>query len=602
MAVALISERAMAATSGASSAAGNSSTGGDSSTGGMNATGGWAQSGGMISTGGAAQTGGANYSGGVSSTAGASASGGLSSTGGVTAVACPGQGLPLHVTGTITNTTGIEGRAYITLRYPNSPSVVAGTSLLLAASDSRDFDLRYVNSMLGLYTLAAVLDTTGTGVPSRAEPAANIDISLNGVDSTSNVLDLEAPTFVTPPVPSFKVAIPAADSVLVGLEHVTDVSGVDLADRYRAYYTSDIAGGPPSPAHHDGVVQIPLDAMAVAMPGLTVGVDYAFALTALAGNLESAPSSPRAVTISAPSSGFTVSGAASLSGLALTASSKVATILYTPSGSIFATLSAATSNTTFSIAGVTAGEYRQIGFVDLNGDGVFSSTEPHVNFDTSPLISVNSNLTDVNYSLASGRALAQVDTSYQTEYGNYGLSVNVAPNTELPVGVVLCSGPNIVTPTDVGLVADGDLRFSTWYPLPNGIVPAIGDSYSLLVSYADGTEESLSASVSDVLTANISLNSPTGATSTLTPDFSWSVNGSLPSVYTQELWVSPENNSSIWDDSNIDASQRSILYNADGSASAPTLSQGVNYSWSLRIRDSSGNTIESNSVQFTPQP
>src|ERR1700690_3323802 len=204
--------------------------------------------------------------------------------------------------------------------------------------------------------------------------------------------------------------------------------------------------------------------------------------------------------------------------------SDVITILYTPSDSIFATLSPATANTAYSIAGVTAGEYRQIGFVDLNGDGIFSTTEPHVNFDTSPLISVSSNLSDVNYSVASDRVIARVNTSYQSEYGNYGLSVDVAPNTELPVGIVWCSGPNIVTPIDIGLEADGDLHFSTWYSLPNGVVPAVGASFSLLVSYADGTQESLQASVSAVLTADISLNAPIGAISTITPDFSWSIN------------------------------------------------------------------------------
>jgi hypothetical protein len=598
----LVATGGVLSTGGAVQSGGTNTTGGLASTGGLAQTGGLASSGGMISSGGAAQTGGNNSSGGVSSAAGASATGGNNSTGGSSAPQCQGQGVPVHVTGTITNTTGIAARAYIALRYPNSSSVVAGTGLQLAANESRNFDLRVGNYMSGLYTLEAILDTTGTGVPSRAEPAASVDISLNGADSASNILTITGPTLVAPPVPSIKVVIPTADSVLLGLQRVTDVSRVDFADRYRVYYSSDIAGGPPSPSHHDGVVQVPLDATAVAISGLTNGIDYAFSLSALAGNLESAASLPRTVKIAPPSGGFTVSGSASLSGLALTASSKVVTILYTPSGSIFATSSPAAANTPYSIAGVTAGEYRQIGFIDLNGDGIFSSVEPHVNFDTSPLIPVNSNLADVNYTVASDRVEARVNTAYEPGNGNYSLSVNVAPNTELPVGVVLCSGPNIVTPTDIGLEADGELHFSTWYSLPNGIVPALGDSYGLLVSYADGTTQYLSPSISAVLSADISLNAPASAISTLTPTFSWSIKGSLPSVYSQELWVWSGNYSSVWDDSNIDAATRSILYNADGSAMATTLSPGVTYSWKVRIRDAFGNTIESTSSSFTPGP
>lgn len=608
-------------TGGQASVAGNSAMAGNPAAGGSPSTGGAATEGGSYSTGGSPSTAGAISTGGNSSIAGAvstggqasagtaatgganatAATGGAAATGGTTAIACTPQGNAIDISGTINNTSAVPGRAYIALGYPDSPSAIAGTSLLLGAGETRNFVLHDGTNLSGSFLLSAHLDTTGTGVPSVVEPGASTTIQLNNTDLTSVALTLQVSAPSAPPAPSFNVIIPTANAAVVAFKHVTNPLHVDLADKYRLYYTKDLAGGPAGPAHFDGAVTIPLDATATIISNLISGTTYSMALTAVAGTLEGPASPAQTVTIGVSNTGYTVSGVASLAGLPLTASSRLVSVLYSPSGGIFASITPATASTAYSIAGVTADTYGQLAFLDLDGDGNMSQVEPHLNMQSPSMISVTSSVTDANYAVPSGRVTATVNTGYEPQGPRYEVGMRVTPNTSLPVNVTLCSGPNVATPSDLGIETDSDLTYNTFVALPTGVTPAVNDTYGFKVSFADGSEEYVQAQVTAVLTADVQMLGPVGTVHTTAPVFTWSVSEALPATYRQELQVY-SNTGNIWDYRQFGSTIRSVTYNEDGNAQLATLVNGTAYEWNLRISDELGNVIQVGSVQFTPMP
>ena len=240
-------------------------------------------------------------------------------------------------------------------------------------------------------------------------------------------------------------------------------------------------------------------------------------------------------------------------------------------------------------------------FLDLDGDGLFTMVEPHQGYDSATLMAVHADASGANYSLLPTSAVARVSTSYSPGASSYGLSLNVTPNLSLPARVILCSGPNVPTPSEIGIQADGDLRFGGWVSLPPGAVPVDGDAYRFKVILSDGTVQIYDAKIAGILAAGITLVSPQGNVQSTTPTFTWTTTGTLPEVYAQDLYVY-SSNTSQWELSQLDPSVRSVKYNSEGSASPSALALNTGYFWHVRIQDSQGNTIESDDAAFTPVP
>ena len=514
------------------------------------------------------------------------------------AIDCAEQGVPIVIAGTLTNSSSHSGRVYVKLRFPDGSTSMAGASYLVRAGTTQPFEFRTGVTNTGPYVVESVLDVTGTAVPSQVDPVATAPITLMGTNVAGVHLTLTDPMVAAPGAPSIGIASATSDGVVVLIGRVTDAHRIDQAEFYRVYYTGDLAGGEPGPMHHDGVLTYPLTTTAAYLSGFTNGQEYAFAASAVAAGVEGPVSVTKTVTVGTASSGNRVSGTIALAGIPLTPSSKLLNVLYSPTAGTYASASGASTGS-FALSGVATGTYRHMAFVNLNGDGIFSNTEPHVSYDTAGLLTVNANVNDANLTLPPTAVVASVTTSYLSNAGSYDLDFEVSPNTAMPTRVTLCAGPHVTTPADLGIRADGVLSYGTSVSLPSGVVPSVGDSYKFNVQFDDGSISIFEARIGAVWSGSIALESPAGDVASNTPTFVWSTTGALPTTYAQIIWVHSETEA-IWELDQIDPSTRSIAYNSNRIAALPWLQSNTIYNWSIRIRDNQGNTIDADSVSFTP--
>jgi hypothetical protein len=127
--------------------------------------------------------------------------------------------------------------------------------------------------------------------------------------------------------------------------------------------------------------------------------------------------------------------------------------------------------------------------------------------------------------------------------------------------VELVSGPNVAVPMDLGRCPECDGGTFQYSLTLGSVVPQVGDSYGLKVTYGDSTSETLTAAVTP-LVSELPANMTTTGTST-TPTF---------------IWTDPG-----------DASN----FTPTGNGNTPTvgsLTSGGNYQWQIQLRDSQGNT------------
>jgi hypothetical protein len=114
--------------------------------------------------------------------------------------------------------------------------------------------------------------------------------------------------------------------------------------------------------------------------------------------------------------------------------------------------------------------------------------------------------------------------------------------------------------------------------------PNVGDVYQFTVNYLDSTSEVLAAVVHDLTVGYPTLIAPAiGATVTdPTPTFSWTA-PSTGCVSRYGVIVEDSTHAQVWS-ATVSGSTTSVAYNADGSASVPSLASGT-YTWSLIAND-----------------
>jgi hypothetical protein len=163
----------------------------------------------------------------------------------------------------------------------------------------------------------------------------------------------------------------------------------------------------------------------------------------------------------------------------------------------------------------------------------------------------------------------------------------------------LVSGPNAIVPMDLQRCWNNEpAAYCTNIPL-HGNAPQAGDSYVLKLAYTDGSSDTLTEKIGNVV-GNFGLNpSPAGIGMDLTPTFAWtdpanagsygytfSLTGTYP-----ESWVIPANGAYP---ATFPSSIDSITWGVDptgGSSTpaAPSLTSGGDYSWNVSTGDSDGN-------------
>jgi hypothetical protein len=260
-------------------------------------------------------------------------------------------------------------------------------------------------------------------------------------------------------------------------------------------------------------------------------------------------------------------------------------------GAIYTIIPTPADPQAYVVAGVPDGTYQIGAMLDLYGDGSQNlSTDLG---DAGPTVTVSgSSVVAPALSIFSGNAFASVTTEHHVGGGStdeYDVSVKVTRSLKQPVLATLCSGPHATTPSDLGINGNDQNGSLEAYWNQGATLPVVGDTYTLQVSYSDGTVEILSPAVTGVLAGVPTLIAPVG-TSGLLPTFSWSLPNGLPTSYVEEIQVFPSMaNGWIWDAYGLPMNQTSILYNADSSAAQSALTAGTTYSWHLSIQDSAGN-------------
>jgi hypothetical protein len=507
--------------------------------------------------------------------------------------------LGYNVSGTVAYAGVQTGRIYLTLTS-SSCGNGSGPGVSLAAPGA--FAIRGVPP--GSYTLQAGMDAQGTGHVNTQDPSGSTTgVSVSGADATGvavTLTDASAPTLAAPVLQGVN---PINQGAIVEYGSSTAANGLEAASYTLQWSTvanfSSITSGQTFPANGSGNSLWLLHA-------LTNGSVYYFRALGTSGASTSPASNVIGpVTIGAPTGGNPVTGTVTFS---VATTQPLYTGLFDPlTGHVFAQyLPSPTSPTTYSVQAPN-GSYQQVGILDLNGNGIVD-TGDIANLKTAPTLTV-SGATNSGLTLTGVNSTASVTTQHYVNgpdlahsLSSYALTFAVDPGQKLPVAVALTSGPNLATPMDLGqcLTCGGKFQYSVSV---GSTVPQAGDTYSLLVTYSDGTSETLSAAVSAVITGlPTNLAPATSGSGNTTPTFTWTDPASAGN-YTYSFQLTDSNNNTIWQIPGTNSAAlgfastiTSITWGTDPTGNAtnvPTpaaLTTGNMYFWSIQIRDSNGNS------------
>jgi hypothetical protein len=319
------------------------------------------------------------------------------------------------------------------------------------------------------------------------------------------------------------------------------------------------------------------------------------------------------VTIDAPATGNTVSGTVGFTG---EATGPMYTGFYDQkTGNVYLTelgseASPPTSPAAYTVMVPNGSNYVHFAIVDQNNNGVVDPGDiQNVNHNHSDGVTISGPLSGDDLTLPSGNAIVSLTSSHYQQVNQYGTgngySLNFSVDGEIkqPASVTLASGPNALTPADIGECNNcgGGGGFDFYLSLNND-VPKVGDAYSLQVTYTDGTTQTLNAVVGTVLSIFATDLSPTGMGGSTTPTFTWTDPANAANyVYSFSLWDS--NGNQIWQIPNHDSGAgfpstiTSITWGTDptGSNNSPsvsTLTSGESYNWQIQVQDANGNSTQ----------
>jgi hypothetical protein len=514
------------------------------------------------------------------------------------------------ISGTISYAGAKTGNTIIRV-YPSGCTggcgSIAGTSFTSApASGGTAYTIRGLpaagggGNSNGSYVISAQIDTIGTGIPNEANPegaSGTVNITTANVSGVNfSVVDRVPSTPVTPT----KVSVaPGNGSAFVQYTDPEDSNSEEIASSYKVYYGTDVnaTNGVGSPktfkAQGHGTDIFILKGIA---NGLTN-----FKVSAVNTAGESAATTPTSVTLGAGSGANTVSGTVTFPGTATGHTLYVG--VYGNSGIYFTAITSPASPQAYSITGVPTGTYQNFAILDLNDDG--EANPPDItdvtNHSNPPTITVSGSTTG-NIALTSVPVAIAVPTSVFGSSGqpnSYGLSVQVDYGTKLPISMTLLSGKNVAVPYDM----NADSHNANFNPIYMASVsPTVGDTYSFLVTFSDGTTQVVTATVNGVLTSfaqNLAMQTTSPGTPTI-PLLTWAAPAVVPSAlpYSYSVTLSNNNGTSqeFWNyfgsgnGNGIPSTQTNALFNTDGSANpSATLTVGGSYNWTVFVQDNNNN-------------
>ena len=508
---------------------------------------------------------------------------------------------PVTLTGTVAYSGTKTGRVFVNVAWQNQGNAAGGTSLATPGA----FTIHGVQSPGTLpanIVVTAWIDTLGIDRPNVADPYVATTVSVTSTSFSLGTLTLADQPSTTPAAPTLQGAAPADGGAAVIYNPPRNANGVEAADHYRIYWSTTPS---PGPANKLGMLTVPAGPGFGIVQGLTNGTAYYLGVDALSGtNASPVAALPSAVTVGPPSGPYAIAGTVNVP--ALPAGTNVLYVVAQSSTGpvLVGRYPSPASAQPYSIL-VPNGTYQMFAFVDLGNDGIVNANEPGLfGSRVSPIVTVSgAGVAGPTLAIPGGNVTAGVATSHQVGSGwsSDQLEFQVGSNLKLPMKVQVTAGPGILAPLDAGLSTDNNVnvRFQmNWVLSP--AVPVVGDTYTLAVTYSDGTSESLPVSVTAFYTATPTLTAPAaGATGVGTaPTFAWTAPVPAPAgTYVYNIGVWPSAGGYDWYYGPMPSSQLSVPYNADGQA-AP-LTTGTPTTWTIEAMDAQGNRSSAQS-SFTP--
>jgi len=491
-----------------------------------------------------------------------------------------------------------SGRMYFSVVDANNQPVV-GVSV---PSGSTSAAIRGVPS--GSYTVNAYIDWQGTGFQHAGDPVYSSDtINVSG-DSTIPVL-FDDPAAVAPVAPKKPNVAPLDGAAFVQFDPPKQ-NNISIADSYNIYWSTAANPGPGSTVGGGQILNITTKQPKILVPGLSNGTTLYFAASAVSGATLATSAASGPVTINAP---VAVPGTSSVS-VKIDSAGIQKNTSFTPllvalsddNDKLFVNYAKAPGDLqTVTIPGVSAGTYKIYAFLNLAGDGnvdtlsnLSNMSEADRNQRAVPIMvdGVTPTVVGPTLKLTQNSAGAKVSTSHQRQSGSdsFWLNFKVQPTSRQLVNVSLDSGPQISGPIDLSIDprnggSTGVYQFSQQVSSR----PAVGDSYGLTLTYADGTEQR-SASVTGVLDSFPGVSFPSGPTGPdgVAPTFSWNTNTNWPGFMSANINLNDFNMGLL------PLSQFSVPYPQDS-----PLSLGQTYYWNWSLQDFDGNQAQIN-LNFTP--
>ena len=528
------------------------------------------------------------------------------------------------VSGTVNYSGTKTGRIYLVLNSNNCGGNPLGTSISAKGS----FTIHGVPP--GSYTAQAWMDTLGFESPNAADPAgSDSNLTVSAANLTGVAVTLSNPAAVTlPSAPTLQMVSPFAGGALVQFKALqsntsnnnNNGNGMELATSYTLEWSTTSSFTAVTGSHTYAATGANGNNIWL-LKGLTEGAIYYFRVQGSAGTSTSPWSTPIGpFTIAAPKAANTVSGTVTFTG---TATGPLYVGFYdSKTNHVYATaITAPVSPQAYTVEVPTGSNYQFFGIIDQNNDDIVDAGDiSNVNGNNGPPAAViTASKTGENLTLASANSSVSLATQHgrQTNqsgtYDWYNLNFNVNGLTKLPVAVTLESGPNLITPMDIGQCnCNGNGGFSFWPSLAN-TAPKVGDTYTLLVTYSDGSTQTLTAKVGAVLSAFATKLAPAGSSSALAnlkPTFTWTYPAS-PTLYTYQFQLSDNNGNQIWqipgnnsNSNGFPSTVTSLVWGTDptGGGSTPSVSSltlGAMYNWQIQAQDANGN---SSVMQVSYQP
>ena len=525
--------------------------------------------------------------------------------------------LAYKVSGTVSYAGPETGQIYVWMLPKSCSGFPLGTSISAPGS----FTIEGVPP--GTYTLEAGIDSLGFGYNNDANAAgtASSDVTVDDDDVTGTAITLSNPTQNSlVAAPDIYSITPSDSGVVITFSPIAGSRPVFGRVEYATSYEVQWAQQSPFPATPSGSKTFAAGgshrtgSLILNDPALVAGQVYYFRMRGVnqAGN---GPwtNYPDKLIVS-PSSGNNVTGTVTFDAEP-TGPLYVGYYDLTNNFNIYYTrIQNPVSPQPFSLNVPSGDWYVQFAFLDQNNDGMIDRGDVSNIRNADSPAPVTDNMTDQDLDLNTPGAVATVTTSHSkstNEDGGvleaYSLYFQVREGNKLPVSVRLMSGPHIIHPVDLGKCMNcGDVEFqynvSTYEDMP-----AAGDSYDFLVTYSDGSSETLTEQVELVLDAFAAGLSPSGTSnSSLTPTFTWTQPAD-PDNYQYQFSLTDSQGNTIWQipRSNYAFSGFSSLVTSISWGNDPlneynpptvnSLTHGVTYRWQIKVIDEDGNS----SVQRT---